>query len=79
MVSSPEVQAAAQSPGIRLMGTVQLVGQVAKLEGTRDVQINGATLYELSRPLIPSDFRGKVSISIHVVEIIEPPKNPSPE
>lgn len=79
MVSSPEVQAAAQLPDVRLMGSLQVIGQVVPLAGTRDVQINGATLYELSHPLIPADFRGKVSLSIHVVEIIEPAKNLSPE
>lgn len=79
MVSSPEVQAAAPSPGIQLLGSVQVIGQISHPEGRHAARINDCPLYELIHMLIPPDFQGKASVSINVVAILDPPQNLSPE
>lgn len=77
MVSAPEVQAASQCPNIRLLGSVQIMGRVQRSPGIIGVPIiNGSTLLEITRPLIPTDFQGRVGVYIQIIEFLDPAQEP---
>lgn len=80
MVSSVANHYTELAGGARVLGSIQVAGPVRRREEFPDMPlINGATLHELTRALIPIDFQGKVLVYVHIAEIIESPKEPGAE